>query len=651
MFIMVSLVQFAQEVRQSSYRRGGGTPIRTLIDEEISKESEIRRHSPSLVARLMGLDTLPAHAVQKKHNVMDTRRSHESFSGFEDKYVSSEDHSAQKTLDEHEDIKDVYEIAETSKSEKQKNQSIRRGISYSGRSDTKYMDSKHLSTVETLQKPHKLDDMLEISDLNKDPFLKFLQEPNSLFSKHLQDLKGAPPPHASHITILKSTRAREAKHSEVCPQSERSGRRRARIQVDDIAYFRKPAIRHDSSSLNEHKSALSHMLSKLDYGVEADGCRHPTQIVVLKPRLSKVHKTARTVNLSRYDDDFRFDHKWREETLMSVIREVHAKGRALRKSLDDMEFMPHSVQGSRDVAREIMEQMKQSINYDTQMKRKKKKRTGRSHVNTEEFQCTLNDNSSSSSSYSTKTSTSMSREDKKGLSEKWKMTKRSPEMGLVDKDSGTLGEMLALSVMETPYAFLNNIATTRDERLAKSGVISRQSLSYGFRGSDAWEERCTRKLQRSVSAPSSSGARCRDAENKNSDCYIPKDMLNLEADDFILEPIDQMGSLSRRSFRCQRNRAARLDVCGEENILPVREIHVNLEELRNTASKSHHPNKGMIFEPSEDDTRHLVHDSPVPETRTSSHVANEQLSKPDTYGHRQNDFTIKVCFHVLCYIC
>ncbi|KAM0953613.1 hypothetical protein DsansV1_C01g0001841 [Dioscorea sansibarensis] len=619
---------FAQTVRQSSYRRAGGTPIRTLIDEEISKETEIRRHSPGLVARLMGLDTLPAHGVQKKHNVMDTRPPHESFRSFQDKFVSFEDHSARKTADEHEDIKDVYEIAGTSNSEKQKNQSIRRGISYSRRSDIRYVEAKHLSTAEMLQKQHEFDDMLEMSDLNRDPFLKFLQEPNSLFSKHIQDLKGAPPPHASHITILKSSRARDAKHGEVCLQSERSGRRRPRMRVDDIAYFSKPAIRYDSS-LKEHKSPLAHMLSKSDYGVEADGCRHPTQIVVLKPRLSKAHKAARTANLPRYEADFQFDYKWREETLMKVIREVHAKGRAVRKSLDDMEFMSHSVQGSRDVAREIMEQMKQSINYGTQMKRKKKG-TVRSRVNTEEFQCTLNDNSSCSSSYSTKRSTSISREDKKGLSEKWKMTKQSPEMGLIDKASGTLGEMLALSVMETPNALLNNIASKKDERLAKSGVISRQGFSYGFCDNDAWEERCTRKLQRSVSAPTSSGTRCKDA-----------DMLNLRDDDFILEPIDQMGSLSRRSFRCQRNRAAQFDVCGEENILPEREIHVNLEELKNMAYKSHYPNKGMNSEPSEDDTRHLVHDSPVPEKRTSSHVAREQLNKTDAYGYHQNDFMIK----------
>ncbi|KAJ0979423.1 hypothetical protein J5N97_014897 [Dioscorea zingiberensis] len=650
---------FPLEFRQNSYRRTGGTPIRTLIDEEISKESEIRRHSPSLIARLMGLDTLPAHAVQKKHDVMDTCPPHASFGGFEDKHVSFDNQSVQKCVDEREDFKDVFEIAETSKSEKQKNLSLRRRVSYPKRHESKFMDAEYLSTVEILQKPNDLDDMLEVSDPNQDPFLKFLQEPNSLFSKHLKELKCSPPPHASHITILQSSRPRDIKHSEVCPRSERNGRRRARILIEDIAYFRKPAIRYDSYSLKEHKSPLAHMLSKSDYGIKADGCTQPTQIVVLKPCFSKDSKMARTVNLPRYDEDHHL-YKQREETLMSVIQEVHAKGRALRQSHDDMEFMGHRTQGSRDIAREITEQMRRSINYSngeafsSQMKRKK--RTGRScvvseRVNDEAFQCasnhlnTLKDNSSSSSSYSSKTS--VIREAKMRLSEKGKMTRQSQEAGLVDKASGTLEEMLALSVRETPHAFLHGFANKKDERLAKYRLIRRHGFSYDLQCNDGWEERCSRTLQRSVSVPASSSvyasseprARCKDAEN--DDCYIPNDVFNRRADDFFPEANDQAGSYSCRSFRYKRNRTPLV----EEKILPEREIHV--EELRNRTHRSPYSDKDTICRPSDDFS--------VPETRTSSHVAHEQmnnaitceaLGKHGVFHDYQNDLMIEETSHL-----
>ncbi|THG12360.1 hypothetical protein TEA_001022 [Camellia sinensis var. sinensis] len=50
---------FSCELWSSSSRRVTGTPIKKLLAEEMSKETESKRQPPSVIARLMGLDGLP----------------------------------------------------------------------------------------------------------------------------------------------------------------------------------------------------------------------------------------------------------------------------------------------------------------------------------------------------------------------------------------------------------------------------------------------------------------------------------------------------------------------------------------------------------------------------------------------------------------
>ncbi|KAI7999853.1 hypothetical protein LOK49_LG09G02256 [Camellia lanceoleosa] len=65
----------ASELRNASNRRSNGTPI----DQEMSKEVESKHNPPSVVAKLMGLDTLPRQqsdsAAQRSHS-RDYARSH-----------------------------------------------------------------------------------------------------------------------------------------------------------------------------------------------------------------------------------------------------------------------------------------------------------------------------------------------------------------------------------------------------------------------------------------------------------------------------------------------------------------------------------------------------------------------------------------------
>ncbi|KAJ6343099.1 hypothetical protein OIU76_004940 [Salix suchowensis] len=57
--------------RSSSNKKVNGAPIKRLIAQEMSKEVESTHNPPSLVAKLMGLDTLP-----HQQPIAATRRSH-----------------------------------------------------------------------------------------------------------------------------------------------------------------------------------------------------------------------------------------------------------------------------------------------------------------------------------------------------------------------------------------------------------------------------------------------------------------------------------------------------------------------------------------------------------------------------------------------
>ncbi|CAA3028451.1 Hypothetical predicted protein [Olea europaea subsp. europaea] len=64
---------FMLEVGQRSLRRATGTPIKMLLAEEMSKEIEVKRRSPSVITRLMGLDGLPSprHVHRQQRSFSD----------------------------------------------------------------------------------------------------------------------------------------------------------------------------------------------------------------------------------------------------------------------------------------------------------------------------------------------------------------------------------------------------------------------------------------------------------------------------------------------------------------------------------------------------------------------------------------------------
>ncbi|KAA8543444.1 hypothetical protein F0562_021061 [Nyssa sinensis] len=113
------------------------------------------------------------------------------------------------------EYKDVYEIWQRSrKPSYARDKSPQKGILNENTNEKKmalirqkFIEAKRLATDEKLRQSRQFQDALEVLSSNKDLFLKFLQEPNSLFSQHLHHLHSIPtPPETKRITILRPSK-------------------------------------------------------------------------------------------------------------------------------------------------------------------------------------------------------------------------------------------------------------------------------------------------------------------------------------------------------------------------------------------------------------------------------------------------------------
>ncbi|XP_047325493.1 uncharacterized protein LOC124929235 [Impatiens glandulifera] len=189
-----------------------GTPMKLLIAQEMSKEiQESPQSSPNVVAKLMGLDTFPQEFLDTNSQRCRWRGHSRSLSG-----------SSLTTTtwqQEQKDYKDIYEIWK----QPQKGNSGREKTTHTsqhGESTVneknmalvrqKFMEAKQLATDEKLRQSKQFQDALDILSSNRDLFLKFLQEPNSLLAQHLRDLhlQSLPPSttETKRITVLRPSK-------------------------------------------------------------------------------------------------------------------------------------------------------------------------------------------------------------------------------------------------------------------------------------------------------------------------------------------------------------------------------------------------------------------------------------------------------------
>lgn len=265
----------------SSRNKSNVSPLNVALEKEMSKELESKKKSPSVVARLMGLEedlpgqepALPStkRNLKKRHlngNLVKTNNLHRHQEQYHSSMTTCDKHIGPKETVE---FKDVYEVSEEPlRTYHFQDQTFPREMSSRSKRDIrmeivrqKFMEAKRLATDEKLLHSKEFQEALEVLSSNRDLFLKFLEEPNSTFSKQLAGLHRSPsPPQTKRITVLKPTKFVESD----CRREIRT---------------------HRINEGNEHVMRRTHWRS---HSAE-DTLSQPTRIVVLKPSPGKPSRT------------------------------------------------------------------------------------------------------------------------------------------------------------------------------------------------------------------------------------------------------------------------------------------------------------------------------------------------------------------------
>ncbi|KAE9590985.1 hypothetical protein Lalb_Chr20g0113371 [Lupinus albus] len=195
-----------------------GTPIKMLIDQEMSKEIVSKHNPPNVVAKLMGLDALP----QGESNLAEERSHRGDYSQrmyghsrtpfkhwkqedrFMDKEMLHEVHPSTEQI-AHKDVYDIWLRSQRKNNVRDKTQEREKwtedvNVEKMALVYQKFMEAKHLSTDERLRQSKEFDEALEVLSSNNDLLIRLLDSPN------LYELQSTPLVETKRITVLKPSK-------------------------------------------------------------------------------------------------------------------------------------------------------------------------------------------------------------------------------------------------------------------------------------------------------------------------------------------------------------------------------------------------------------------------------------------------------------
>ena len=575
--------------------------MKKLLAKEMSKEAEPKKRSPSVIARLMGLDGLPLQQPILKQQKKRTET-------IERAVVAGICYGSQlhrkKNSKEQEEFKDVFEVLVAPKGESGRYQMEGQATTNSQLTEAekafiqqKFMDAKRLSTDEKLQDSQEFHDALEVLESNKELLLKFLQEPDSLFTKHLLDLQGVPPQtHCRHMTVGKSLNSLKCESNAAGWKSNKGTSRK-----NDIHSPKKHHDDHFSHSYGKYDAHKSLQPSRIPFQGRDETSELPTRIVVLKPNLGNVQSSSKSISSPRSSYDFVLDCGKHTGSMSVRNKESELQG------FKGMGFSRHKSRESREIAKEITRKMRNSI---TNGSMKFSSAGFRGYAGDESSCMSGNDSTSeleeamltsrnsfdrssrhrASSSHSTESS--VSREARKRLSERWKMTRRFQEGGAVHRGS-TLAEMLAISDREVRSEDLDSMIGQGgySNSFSRNDETSGWASPLGISSMDGWKDEYVRHLPRSRSLPASSDVF---GSPKTSMHHEPQGdswyMMSKEAKSrgrnrAIKRSIGPKEGLSSRNLKCSskrthssRNKSGEHDDTLQEICFSHNEMKANLDE-------------------------------------------------------------------------
>ncbi|CAH2058914.1 unnamed protein product [Thlaspi arvense] len=473
-------------IRKDTIRSTIGEAMKTLLPREMSMQNGSRGTSPSIIARLMGLDVLPPQSSPRREakpvEIQQRTRGKQTYGGGESLRRGSMDERR---------FKDVFEVsdAEMEKSgtglqERSVNVNLKEAEMAFIRN--KFMEAKRLSSDEKLRYSREFNETLEALDSNKDLLLKFLRQPDSLFTKQLPHLQGiAPKPQCGQATTSKSS---------TC-SNHVDNLKNLKADREMLGKSHRLPQCHGASPSHSDTVDLSKKQQRKRSSLK------PTEIVVLKPNLGKLRTAGGTLpSKSSSCDEVRADRK------LSCASKQESKAFGNMKAKEDVSLLRNKSRDSREIARIVSRQMKASCGNECSMNFEISRFTG----------CARDESSSGSESklmsvisgartdFSRKNhrrslssrsqESSVSKETMRRLSERWKRSHNS-EQEIETRRRNTLAEMLATSDRESIPSSFNGI-TFQDE-LSKSNVGQSESPEpIGISSRDGWKGNGRRNLSK-----------------------------------------------------------------------------------------------------------------------------------------------------------
>ncbi|XP_048336757.1 uncharacterized protein LOC107426464 isoform X1 [Ziziphus jujuba] len=446
--------------KTSSNKKANGTPMKMLIDQEMSKEINSKNNPPNVVAKLMGLDAFPRQQPHSSIQISHTNsysRSTSDLSGLPSGCWQQEDVFSERRMQfevhqcpENNEYKDVYEVWQQPQNPSYgRDESPQKGKYNEYLNDKKmalvrqkFVEAKRLATDEKLRQSKEFQDALEVLSSNGELFLKFLQEPNSLFSQHLYDLQSIPPPpETKRITVLRPSKMVDNSTFSV------SG------QMNDKK-IKKPA-QMSQGAVWDKSPGHSPMFTSPN----ADECpTQPTRIVVLKPSPGKTHDIKAVVSSTTLSPRILHGENLYEELEDEETRESREVAKVITQKMHD------NLMGHRRDETLLSSVFSNGYTGDESSFNKSENEYAAENLSDSEVMSPSSRHSwdyinrfgspFSSSSFSRAScspESSVCREAKKRLSERWAMMAsngNSQEQRHVRRSSSTLGEMLALSDMK-----------------------------------------------------------------------------------------------------------------------------------------------------------------------------------------------------------
>nr|GMD01346.1 uncharacterized protein LOC109158330 isoform X2 [Ipomoea batatas]GME17531.1 uncharacterized protein LOC109158330 isoform X2 [Ipomoea batatas] len=503
---------FMIELGESASKRVIGKPMKKLIAEEMLNEVESKRKSPSIIARLMGLDGMPSPqqlSRQQRRLSESSRQGKEKIDSHRTVHLFV-DQARRNSMDYHE-FNDMNEDLEASHIANRR---------FSSRWSTKsgpnmdmpemavlqheYLEATHLSTDEKLQSSKGFDDTLEEQESNDELLLKCLPQRDSLFPKHLLDLQvDTSSSMCSHIAVLKPATSANSEVTAILRKPERGGSWNHDINLqrkrEDDHLFHLPNPHGGHSSF---KSPKTHVKGKNEN-------IFPTRIVVLKPNCGKTHCDVTSV---QYPSE---EKKLARRLNFGTGKTGFAE---MKNSSKNAGLLSSHSKEAREIAKEITTRMRNThgpLNVRKDLSLIYSDIVGYA---TDESSFDVYDNDSASepemlklssgklysrnnrckSSSSATFESSVSREAKKRLSDRWKSTQRCQDMEIVNKGN-TLGEMLSFPDRETEVVHLDTMVTLDGASDKFGGRTDGGENPLGISSRDGWKDVYVSSRSRSLS--------------------------------------------------------------------------------------------------------------------------------------------------------